>query len=193
MGEEAVLRYSVLAVIPYAIFVSETAVKLSVWNTVYAVLCNAYVLCTVYAICVTSAGQSVFWGVHVRQLMFQCFYAHVGAVVVLYVLLLDAKGSAVLTYLLMGQSHAYMLLGVRSVRFRGISTANLCICLSTASALVLLWSQYATGVDLLSSFNLTTARAVASAKHSLLLLLVPEALFVVSGFVSRLSVAVASE
>lgn len=178
------IRLGVLSTLPYAILVAESSPNISVWGTMYALLGYAYCTCAIYCIYVISIGQSVLWSIHARQIIFQCVYAHLGAIIIMYIHLVNKQDALLLTYMIITQSHTFLLLYVQSVRFRCASANNLCLCLSLGTLLIMTWSQYVIGFDILAVLNLEAFFTIFTSRSSVVLLVVPDLLLHCSLFVS---------
>eukprot|EP00961_Rhodomonas_salina_P218496 2953078-Rhodomonas_salina.1 len=166
MGDSDRLRLAVLAVMPYALAVSQTAGDIRLSGTVYTLLVYAYCTSAIYCIYVASIGQSALWSVHARNTLFLCLYAHLGAIVVMHTHLLNPKCALLLTYVLVWQCQAYLLGSVQSVRFRCASANNLRLCLMLAAFLVMTWNQHVLHFEYAALLDMRTWHAVWGAEHS---------------------------
>ena len=133
---------------PYAILVASHVETFSLSSTFFAVIGNVYCTLFLYCLCIWSAGESVLSETHMKQIMFQCLHSHLGAVLVLYMHLKDARSAFIMTQLLLSQSYIQLMEFLDRVIFRGISVARLKASFTLGTLLVVAWSY-----SLSSSFD----------------------------------------
>jgi hypothetical protein len=131
---------SLLVTAPFAIVVVSQIPQFSLGATFFTILANAYCSLFLFCLCIWSAGQSVLSEQHMQHIVFQCLHTHLGAVIVLYIHLLDSRSAFVITQLLLTQSLAALMQYLDSALFRGVSLFRLKLSFVLATSVVMLWS-----------------------------------------------------
>eukprot|EP00961_Rhodomonas_salina_P122378 1648241-Rhodomonas_salina.2 len=121
--------------------------KVPAWTMVYSTISCVYVNVTFYVVAVLSAGQSVLWSNHLKALVFQCIYGHLGAVAVMHCHLKNERSSVILCNVLIMHSHCAITEQLCSVKFRGVSTRAIHFGVRVGTFLMLTSVQRLAGIE----------------------------------------------